>query len=66
MALIKKTIEVEAHIGDEIKTDMTVFRDDLRLFIIDIQGDLLFISYDINATRDECETVFVEDCIKVN
>ncbi len=65
MALIKKTIEVFAEVGNEIKAPGSIFRDDLKLFICHIEGDLLFISDEPGTIKEDCESVFAEDCCLV-
>jgi hypothetical protein len=65
MTQIKKLIKIEAKIGDEIKAPNSIFRDDLILYICHIDGDLLYINTEKNTSKDECETVFVEDCYLV-
>jgi hypothetical protein len=62
MALIKKQIEVEAQIGDQVKAPKTIFRSDLTLYICHIEGDLLYVSPISSADKDDCETSFVDDC----
>lgn len=59
MAKIKK-IEV----GDIVKPTRGIFRDDLTLYVCHIEGDILYISDESNCAKENCETVFVEDCIK--
>lgn len=65
MALIRKQIEVEVKVGDVIKAPNTIFRDDLTLYVCHIEGDLLYISDEIDSPKDECETSFAEDCYLV-
>ena len=62
---LKKTVEVEAKVGDEVKAPDSIFRDDIKLYICHIEGDLLFISSEPNSPKDECETAFAEDCYLV-
>lgn len=62
MTLIRKTIYTDAKIGDIIKAPNGIFRDDLELYICHIDGNLLYISTDKNALKNECETAFAEDC----
>jgi hypothetical protein len=52
-------------VGDIVKAPNTVYRDDITLYVCYIDGDLLYISDDKNATKDECETSFVEDCYRI-
>ena len=65
MTLIKKMIEVEAKIGDEVKAPGSIFRDDIILYICHIEDDLLYINTDVETPKDECEVVFSEDCYLV-
>jgi hypothetical protein len=62
MALISKLIKVEAKIGDEIKAPISIFNDNVKLYICHIEGDLLFFDTDLNSPKDECEAAFAEDC----
>ncbi len=62
MAQIRKTILVEPKIDDEIKAPHSFFSDDINLYICHIEGDLLYISTEKNAPKNECETFFAEDC----
>jgi len=62
MALIRKEIQVEVKIGDIVKAPNTIFREDLTLYVCHIDDDLLFISPEKDASKDECETSFAEDC----
>ena len=55
-----KSIDVQ--IGDVVKAPNTIFRSDLDLYVCHIEGDLLFISDDKGATKEECETSLIEDC----
>lgn len=66
MTLIRKTIMIEAKIGDEIKAPGSIYRNDLKLYICHISGDLLYISDEKNTPKDECESVFAEDCYVVS
>jgi hypothetical protein len=66
MALIRKTIEVEAQVGDEVKAPNTVYRSDLQIYICHIEGDILFVSPEKDRPKNECETTFAEDCYIVN
>ena len=65
MTLIRKKIEVEVKVGDIVKTTRGIFIDDLTLYVCHIEGDLLYISDEINSSKDMCETCFVEDCYLV-
>lgn len=65
MTLIRKQIEVEVKVGDEIKAPNSIFRDDLTLYVCHIEGDLLFLSTEKDTPKNECETSFVEDCYLV-
>ncbi len=65
MALIRKEILVEVKVGDVIKAPNTVYRDDLTLYVCHIDGDLLYISTEIDSPKVDCETSFVEDCYLV-
>jgi hypothetical protein len=65
MGLIKKEISVEVKVGDIVKTTRGIFRDDLTLYVCHIDGDLLYISDEINTPKDDCETSFIEDCYLV-
>lgn len=62
MTLIRKQIQVEVKVGDIVKSPSTIFRDDITLYVCHIEGDLLYISDEKDSTKDDCETVFVEDC----
>ena len=62
MALIRKQIEVEVKVGDEIKAPSSIFRDDLTLYVCHIEGDLLYLSTEKDSPKNECETSFAEDC----
>ena len=62
MAVIRKTIEVEVKVGDIVRAPNTIFRDDLVLYVCHIEGDLLYVSNDIGAPKNECERTFAEDC----
>ncbi len=62
MALIRKEIEVEAKIGDIVLAPKTVYRSDLILYICYIKDDLLYISHEKDASIEECEKSFSEDC----
>ena len=57
---------IETQIGDRVKflnlINYNVFRSDLDLYVCHIEGDLLFISDEMGAPKEECETAFVEDC----
>ena len=65
MALIRKQIEAEVKVGDEIKAPNSIFRDDLTLYVCHVEGDLLFISTEKDSPKNECETSFAEDCYLV-
>jgi adenine-specific DNA methylase len=65
MALIRKQIEVEVKVGDEIKAPNSIFRDDLTLYVCHIEGDLLYIDTEKDTPKNACETAFVEDCYLV-
>ncbi len=65
MALIRKEILVEAKVNDVVKAPNSVYRDDLTLYVCHIEDDLLYISDEKNAPKEECETSFVEDCYLV-
>ena len=62
MALIRTKALVEVKVGDIVKAPETVYRSDLILYVCHIEGDLLYISDEIDAPKNECETSFVEDC----
>jgi len=65
MALIRKTIEVVAEIGMEIKAKRGVYRDDLPIYICHIDGEFLWYSDIKNSPKDECEGSYAEDCYLV-
>jgi len=65
MTLVKKTIEVEVKIGDEIKAPDSIYRSDLKLYVCHIEDDLLYISTELSVQKDECVTAFAEDCYLV-
>ena len=65
MALIRTKALVEVKVGDIVKAPETIFRCDLTLYVCHIDGDLLYISNEIDAPKNECETSFVEDCYLV-
>jgi hypothetical protein len=65
MAIIKKEIPVEAKVGDIITTKSSIFRSDLTLYICFIVNDLLYISPEADCKKNDCETVFAEDCYLV-
>ena len=61
MALIRKEIEVEAQVGDMVKLpSYMVSRDDIN--ICHIEGDLLYISDTQDSPRNDCQSIFAEDC----
>lgn len=62
MTFVRKTIEVEVKIGDEIKAPLSIFRDNIKLYVNYIEDDLLYISTELNSLKEDCETVFAEDC----
>jgi len=66
MTLIRKTIQVEAQVGDIVKAPNTVFREDIQLYICHIDNDLLYVSDVLNTLKSECEVSFAEDCYIVN
>ncbi len=65
MALIRKEILVEVKVNDVVKAPNSVYRDDLTLYVCHIEDDLLYISDEKNAPKEECETSFAEDCYLV-
>jgi len=62
MAKIKKTIEIETEVGMEIKTTRGIYRDDIRIFICYVDGNIIYYSDDKNAPIKECESIHSEDC----
>lgn len=62
MAIIKKISEVEAKIGDIVKAPFSIFREDLKIYICHIEGDILYISPEKNSPKEDCETTFSDDC----
>lgn len=48
-------------IGDEVKVENSIFRDDVKLYICYISDSLIYVSYDKRSPKDECESFFPED-----
>jgi hypothetical protein len=65
MALIRTKVLVEVKVGDIVEAPETIYRSDLTLYVCHIEGDLLYISDEISAPKNECETSFAEDCYLV-
>lgn len=59
--LLKKTILAEAAIGDEIKAPLSIFRDDLKLYICHIDKNLVYFNTSPNTPKSQCESAFAED-----
>ena len=62
MAYIKKEIIVEVKIGDEVYAPWTDYGLGTSLYVCHIDGDMLYINPNKNASREECEKHNAENC----
>ena len=58
---VKTISHTTPQIGDEVKVEGSIFRDDIKLYICHIEGSLIYISWDRRSPKSECESFFPED-----